>query len=508
MNKSSWQPTRAEKYPRLKKNQHFDVVIIGGGITGLSAAFFLKQAGKTVCVLERDRIGDGDTGHTTAHLTAVTDLRISKLVKYFGEEAGRLVCQAGRTSIDAIESIAREHEIECEFQRVPGFLCAPLTGGKREQKTFEQEAELARRLGMEARFVETVPYVDRPGVLFADQAKFHPLKYLSGLAQAVHGDGCVISESTEVTEIKADPLAVEAGKLRLECGYVVIATHVPLMGHASMASAALFQTKLSPYSTYAISAKLPRGNHPEISLWDTSNPYYYLRVDRLEGGDRAILGGEDHKTGQAADTEIPFERLASVLASIFPAARIDRRWSGQVIETNDGLPYIGETAEHQFAATGFSGNGMTFGTVAGMMARDRVCQRRNPWQGLFAVDRKKIRGGTWNYLQENVDYPYYFWKDRLVSAEGTSVREVGRGEGKILKIDGRRVGLFAGRKWSSNAVGRRVHSHGLRSAVEWIGTDLGLPLPRIALSSGRRGAGRPGGNAAEENFSTRQRKCR
>ncbi len=92
-------------------------------------------------------------------------------------------------------------------------------------------------------------------------------------------------------------------------------------------------------------------------------------------------------------------------------AEITNRWSGQMIEPHDGLPFIGETAKHQFAATGFSGNGTTFGTLAGIMAADWVAGRDNPWKLLFAIDRKPIPHGMWEYVKENFDYPFYFIKD-------------------------------------------------------------------------------------------------
>lgn len=439
MNESVWQKTSAPRFARHNVPDHVDVVVIGGGITGLSAAWFLKQAGKSVCVLERDRIGSGDTGHTTAHVTAVTDLRIGKLVKVFGEAAAKLVWQAGTTAIDAIEHIAGGAEINCEFQRVPGFLHASLVAHKDERKQLESEAELATGLGIPAMFVSEAPLVKRPGIRFANQAKFHPLEYLKGLAKAVHGDGCLILQNSEVDEVETEPLAVKAGRLHIACDDLVIATHVPLMGIAGLAGAALFQTKLYPYSSYVVSASLPRGSLPEVSLWDTSDPYFYLRVDRGRKADRIIFGGEDHKTGQAGDTNACFQKLEAVLRQILPDAKVLLRWSGQVVETNDGLPYIGDTAEHQFVATGFAGNGITFGTLAGMMARDRICGRKNPWQELFAVNRKKLRGGTWSYLSENVDYPYYFLKDRLSGGEAESTRAVRRGEGQVLKLDGQHV---------------------------------------------------------------------
>jgi Rieske Fe-S protein len=205
----------------------------------------------------------------------------------------------------------------------------------------------------------------------------------------------------------------------------------------------LLQTKLAALSTYAMGARLPKGSTPPAIFSDTSKPYYYLRVDQHARHDYAILGGEDHKTGQENDADARYARLEKLLHSIFADAEVDARWTGQVIETPDGLPYIGEAGEHQFVATGFAGNGMTFGTLGGMMAADAALDRKNPWQDLFAVNRKKL-SATWDYLKENIDYPYYLLKDKLTGTWGTSLSAVKRGEGKILKLEGQRLAVYHG----------------------------------------------------------------
>ncbi len=155
---------------------------------------------------------------------------------------------------------------------------------------------------------------------------------------------------------------------------------------------------------------------PEGVFWDRFQRYHYLRVDRHPQHDYVVLGSEDHKTGQEEDAADPFEKLERYLTARVPKAKVSSRWSGQVIETNDGLPLIGETSERQFVATGFASNGMTFGTLGALMACDAALRRKNPWQPLFDVRRKKLIGGTWDYLRENLDYPYYILKDRLAAA--------------------------------------------------------------------------------------------
>jgi Rieske Fe-S protein len=202
----------------------------------------------------------------------------------------------------------------------------------------------------------------------------------------------------------------------------------------------LLQTKLAAYSTYAIEVRIPSGLLPEMLWRDTSDPYLYLRVDRGDAHDRLILGGEDHKTAQKTDTAACFQRLERILRAMVPDSPIvERRWSGQVIESVDGLPYIGEVGGGQFVATGFAGNGMTYGTLAGMMARDAATGAKNPWRELFAVERKTL-SATWDYLRENSDYPFYMVKGHLAGAGDAA--KLSPGEGKIVRVDGHKAAAF------------------------------------------------------------------
>jgi glycine/D-amino acid oxidase-like deaminating enzyme/nitrite reductase/ring-hydroxylating ferredoxin subunit len=432
------------RFPKLEADLKVDVVVIGGGITGITAAYLLKEAGKTVVLLERARLASIDTGHTTAHLTAVTDLRLHEIAKTFGQEAARATWDAGAAAIDQIVTNIRRLEIACDFRWLPGYLHAPLERAPKESelKELRREAELAGELGIGATFVPAVPFFDRPGVRFSHQALFHPRKYLAALAKKIPGQGCHVFESSEVEEITDEPLTVKVGKFKVRCRSLVLATHTPLTGNTSALRATLFQTKLALYTSYAIGAKIPSNTIPSALYWDTNEPYNYLRVEPKKGHDYAIFGGEDHKTGQETDTGKIFRRLEERFRKFVPGAEVNHRWSGQVIETNDGLPFIGETAEHQFTATGFGGNGMTFGTLGATMAVDAVLQRKNPWQELFEVHRAKLLGGTWSYLKENKDFPYYLVRDWLGGAEAKSLDVVKNGEGKILQLDGRKVAAY------------------------------------------------------------------
>ena len=214
----------------------------------------------------------------------------------------------------------------------------------------------------EAHFMDEVPWVRRAGVAFEAQGRIHPRKYLARLATLIDGDGSFVFEDTACDEVESEPLTVRSGAFEIRTRYVVLATHNPLVGKADIASATILQTKIYLYSSYVVGGKLPRGAAPEGLFWDTADPYHYIRVDKHADHDYVIFGGEDHKTGQArSEGMLPPARSRRPRRS-FPGLDVTHHWSGQVIETNDGLPYIGETSAHQFAATGFAGNGTTFGT--------------------------------------------------------------------------------------------------------------------------------------------------
>ena len=432
-------------FSSLDRDLEVDVAVVGAGITGITAAYLLKRAGRRVALIERRRLASIDTGHTTAHLTCVTDVPLSDLVERFGRDHAQAAWDAGLAAIAQIDELVTRENIQCDLTWIPAYLHAPMDEARPDTEMLSAEARLAAELGFDAEYVDQVPFIERPGVRFEGQAIFHPRKYLRALLEAIPGDGSHVFEQTSVEEVTDDPLSVACGPHRVRCGRVVLATHTPLVGRSSLVSATVFQTKLALYTTYAMAGKIPHDVAPAGSYWDTADPYNYLRVERRHGFDLAILGGSDHKTGQAEDTSACFGRLEKTIRRMFPQVDVTHRWSGQVIETHDGLPFIGETADAQFAATGFSGNGMTFGTLAAMMACDWTLGRPNPWRDLFSPSRSGLRGGAWDYVRENKDYPYYLIRDRFAGVEGKSLRALGRGQGKILSLDGKRVAAFRDR---------------------------------------------------------------
>jgi glycine/D-amino acid oxidase-like deaminating enzyme/nitrite reductase/ring-hydroxylating ferredoxin subunit len=431
------------QFAKLAEDLVADVVVVGAGVTGLSTAYLLAKAGKRVIVLERERCATIDTGHTSAHLTMVTDARLSELVKRFGRTHAQAVWDAGLAAIARIDQIVRDHDLDVRFEWIDGFLHAPLNDDTAQESAgLNEDATLARELGFDAEYVETVPLVNRPGIRFAGQARIHPRAYLAGIAKAFVALGGRIYEHSAADEFSDDPRAVKVNGSTVRCEDVVIATHNPLVGLAGLAGSTLFQTKLALYTSYVIAGRVSGGAVSDALWWDTSDPYHYLRIEPHQNFDVVIFGGEDHKTGQQEDTTACYRRLEERLTTIIPRIELTHRWSGQVIETPDGLPYIGQSADHQYAATGYAGNGLTFGTLAGIMISEAILGKSNPWAELFDPSRKALTRGLWDYLKENVDYPYYMIRDRFAGADAQSLRAVKRGQGKIIERNGAKAAAY------------------------------------------------------------------
>jgi glycine/D-amino acid oxidase-like deaminating enzyme/nitrite reductase/ring-hydroxylating ferredoxin subunit len=437
--RSLWGDTSSlPEFPPLSGDIKVDVLVVGAGITGLTIAYLLKQAGSRVAVIDLHGVGSGETSHTTAHITLVTDTRLHELASRLGHQQAQAFWGAGQLAMQQIESIVNELAIDCELKRIPGYLFAALgkDAGK-EAESLQEDALVANGLGFDAAFIDRDPLFGRPAVRFPNQLKFHPLKYIGAIAKALPGKDCHVFSRTSGSNINSDKHELSTNEGTISYDAVVAATHVPIQGERDTFRAALFQTKLAAYSTYAIEAEVPP--MAESLFWDTNDPYLYLRFDKREGTNSVIIGGEDHKTGQEEDTEKCYRNLQKILEENFPGSKPRHRWSGQVLETPDGLPYIGEVAVHQFVATGFSGNGMTLGTFSAILIRDLITGRSNPWSQLFAPDRKATVG-AWEYVRENKDYPAYFLRGLM--RPPAAMEDVQRGSGGIVQLDGKKRAVY------------------------------------------------------------------
>lgn len=431
---SLWHATEsAPKFDALTGEHTADVAVIGAGITGLTAAALLRERGRSVIVLEKEKVAGGETGNTTAHITEAVDARYHYLKRKYSPEDAKLVAEASRASIAKIAELIERHAIDCRFRRVPGYL---YTEKRKYVAELKSEVRAAQESGVDATFTDSVPlpFQTRGAALFANQAQFHPLEYLSGLASKLD---CPIFERTLVTDVKnGDPCVVETEHGRVTAKAVLMATNVPIAGYTHIHTLAV------PYRTYAIAFEW-NGEYPEGLFWDTADPYHYTRWQDTDEGTFMIVGGEDHRVGEEEDTEACFQRLLDYTRELYPGALERYRWSGQVIEPHGGLPLIGGK-ENVYISTGYAGQGMTFGTVGAMIVADLITGVENPWAKVFDLDRVRPHMTAREFLTENLHFPAHLLKDRLTSfgVEEKSFDEVKSGEGKIVKVDGKKIAAF------------------------------------------------------------------
>jgi glycine/D-amino acid oxidase-like deaminating enzyme/nitrite reductase/ring-hydroxylating ferredoxin subunit len=465
----------------LTTDAQTDVVIVGAGIAGLTTAYLLTKEGKRVVVLDDGPIAGGETCRTTAHLVNALDERYYELERLHGERGARLAAASHTAAVDRIEIIVNEEKIDCDFTRLDGYLFVP-PGDDPAQ--LGDELRAAHRAGLtEVEHVERAPVAsfDTGAALrFPRQAQFHILKYLRGLAEAVRAGGGEIYTRTHATKIVGgDEARVEtAGGATVRAGAVVVATNSPVNDLVAI------HTKQAPYRTFVVGGRVARGSVPQILLWDTADPYHYVRTQRVEGEggedggyDVLIVGGEDHKTGQADDAEERFRCLEEWTRERFPQVEsFEFRWSGQVMEPVDGLAFIGRNpldSDNVYIATGDSGNGMTHGTIAGMLLTDLIAGRENAWAELYDPSRKTL-SAIRDFAEENLNVAAQY-TDLVTPGEVSDVSEIKAGDGAIIR---RGLTKVACHRDESGALHERsaICAH-LGCVVRWNSTEKSWDCP-------------------------------
>lgn len=430
--------TEVPQFQSMTQDVRANVCVIGAGIAGMTTAYLLARAGRAVVLIDDGPIGGGETSRTTAHLTAALDDRYYNIARMHGEEGARMAAESHMSAIHRIETIASMEDIDCDFERVEGYL---FLGGDSQRKDLERELEATHRAGInDTQIVDRIPFSfwdSGPALRFPRQATFHPLKYLKGLARAILRDGGKIYSGVHAEKI----VDGEPARVTTTGGHVISADNVIVCTNTPVNDWLIIHTKQAAYRTYVIGARVPRGSITPGLYWDTPNPYHYIRLQQAEDAsgrdldyDILIVGGEDHKTGQADATGERFNRLEQWTRERFPMVeRIEYRWSGQVIEPVDYLAYIGKNPggdEHIYIATGDSGNGMTHGTIAGIILNELVQGRKHQWSKLYDPSRVKFRS-TPEYLKENINVAEQY-KDWFTAGDLSDIAEIKPGEGAIV----------------------------------------------------------------------------
>jgi glycine/D-amino acid oxidase-like deaminating enzyme/nitrite reductase/ring-hydroxylating ferredoxin subunit len=422
-----------------------DVCVIGAGIAGLTTAYRLTKEGRSVLVLEaRPKIAAGETEYTTAHLASVIDDRFARLESVRGTDVAKIAYWSHATAIDAIEEAATVDGINCDFTRLDGYL---FPGKDARPEDLHDEEHSAHAAGVAVRRVEAAPLPRNPvgpALRFPRQARFHPLKYLIGLAKAITANGGRIVTDCRVSKVEGGerPVVHTADEKTVTASAVVVATNSPVN------SGVLLSSKIAAYTTYAIAAEVPRGSVPDALYWDTEDPYHYVRLHTVRDGtnvrDVLIVGGEDHKTGQDAKPEDHWGRLEAWAKERFPlSGPVEWRWSGEVFETLDGLALIGpdpEGKENVYIATGDSGMGMTHGTIAGLLLTDLIQGRSNPWADAYSPKRSPV-AAAWTYLSENLNVAGQY-ADWVRAGDSHNPEDVPCGQGIVVRRGLSKIALY------------------------------------------------------------------
>ncbi|MDQ3019345.1 MAG: FAD-dependent oxidoreductase [Bacteroidota bacterium] len=430
---SLWNDTfQVPEFDSLKTKFEADVCIVGAGITGITTAYLLAREGKKVIVLDDGKIGGGETGSTTAHITSVIDDRFTEIEKLHGKENTKLAAQSQREAINTIEKIIKDENILCDFKRVNGYWFF-----KSDDKTFEEEYEAAIRAGMDVEIIDSPinAFKNWKCLKFSKQAQFHVLKYISALAEAIVRLKGKIFTGTFVIEIKDEESAV---LIKTNSGFTVnakdavIATNSPISDYLSM------HTKQVAYRTYVVAFEIEKNSIPTALYWDTEDPYHYIRIQPAGDKDEKdilIIGGEDHKTGQEKNPQQRFVNLEKWSHEHFEnLGETKYKWSGQVLEPIDGLSFIGkdpENSNHVYIATGDSGMGMTHGTFSGLILCDLIMERENKWAELYDPKRINLKSAP-EFIKEGATLVSQYI-DLVTGGDVKDIGEIKKGEGAVMR---------------------------------------------------------------------------
>jgi glycine/D-amino acid oxidase-like deaminating enzyme/nitrite reductase/ring-hydroxylating ferredoxin subunit len=400
-------------------------------------------------VLDRGKIGSGMTARTTAHLSANNDDTFKTMIDKRGEKLARDFYVSQQAAIDRIDTIQSAESIPCDFRRVDGFL---FPGPKTSQSEIEEEHKASEQAGMPVRYAAGIPlrgYEKTRCLRYPNQATFHPTKYLKGLAYCIEARGGKLFADTAVMRVDEEDdgvVVTTEGGVKVRAKHAVIATNSPINDRVALHS------KQAPYRTYAMALELPRGKLPDALYWDTLDPYHYVRQHPGKAQDYLIVGGADHKSGEADDAEIRYEALEAWIRNLVPdVGGVTHRWSGQVLDTIDYSSFSGRNpgSKNVFVHTGDSGQGITHGVVGSLIIAAMIMQGRELWQELYGPERKTLSAIS-TFISENVTAIKNF-AEYVAPGEVESFGEIEPGKGAVVRHGLKKVAAYRDEKGTLHA---------------------------------------------------------
>lgn len=430
--------TDATDFPALNEDISADIVIIGGGIVGISCAYLLQKEGINAVILEGDRILQGTTGHTTAKITSQHDLIYSKIKSKIGSEIAKQYADANESAIREIKKVIQDNNIECDFLPQSAFI---YTQEEKNVQKISDEVKTASNLGIAAAYVEDIPF-DLPikaAIRFDNQAQFHPRKYLLALTDLITNNGVQIFERSRAIDIEEDSnyiITTEQGK-RVTANKVIIASHYPFYNKHGA-----YYSRIYSERSYVVAIRA-KESYPGGMYINADEPARSMRNQPTEDGEIILIGGDHHKTGQGKNTTKHYEALVDFANRIFTVEDIPFRWSTQDCMTLDDLPYVGQFTSNTpnlYVATGFKKWGMTNSMASAMILRDLIVHGKSPWQDAYNPSRQTILPSAKNFIVENLNVA-----EQLIDGKLSQLPEdvnVEPREAKVIKIDGERIGAY------------------------------------------------------------------
>lgn len=424
-------------FPQLDRDITVDVVIIGGGITGITAAMLLSKAGKKVAVIEALLVAGGSTGFSTGNLYNISGSESINIVRNkWGTEQAAKVVRSREEAINFIESCIIENDIRCDFKRVPWSIFSE-TG---ESKSYiDDEREAAESAGIKTSDEIPVNIPTLTGFSIPHQAQFNPYQYTVSLAKAIASDNCSIYENTKMLEYTdGEPCTVTTPSGKITAKKIVMATHTPKGIFA-------VHTMMGPYREYAIAATLKDNNYPPAGIfWDMKvQDHYSIRTADSSEGKILVAIGQKHKVGHKEENETQFNKLESFISKRYNVDAIKFRWAAQQYQPADRIPFIGTSSGTQnvYIATGFSADGLVYGTLAAMIISDQLSGKDNPYTTLYNASRVTPLASAPRFIKENMMVGFDLIKDYFFKKDATYFAEIGEGEGRIMEIEGKKCGV-------------------------------------------------------------------
>lgn len=440
-NKSIWQEEYLPdiKYEVFKK---YDVLVVGAGITGMSTALKLQERGRSCVVVEANHIGFGTTSGTSAHLNTVLDTPYAEIIDKHGLEKAKLVVQSAREAIAIIQDNVDRYHIDCDFERSDGYMYAV---DEKEERELLKIEDAIKQVGVHCVPAEKIP-VPRAfsyAIKFAEQGHFHPTRYLGGLLEAFVSLGGKIQEQVVVQAVKeeGDNLLVETSSgTSFTVDEVVYATHTP-------PGIQLMNFRLAPYRSYLQVWKLSDdADNMKDVVYDMKDPFHYLRTVKSGQQRYLMVGGQDHKTAAQNNEKLNFLELEAYVRATYSVNEKIYQWSSQYYESQDSLPFIGQYPgfgnDHVYLATGFGGNGMIFGSLSAQIITDLIVNGDNKYQNLYSPSRFGPISSIGDFFRDNLDVAKHFILDRFRVEEIEGLVELSMNEGKVLKYQGEKIGVF------------------------------------------------------------------